>query len=85
MRGGAASVPVVIDDLDVVPIGVEHEGTVVAGVVDLPFARGAVVGVTGREGGAVKRVDGLVSGRRERNVKRLCRSATDQGEGTVPG
>jgi hypothetical protein len=37
----------VADDLDVAPVGVEHERAVVAGVVDA-LARHAVVGVAGR-------------------------------------
>ena len=39
---------VVIDDLDVVPVGVEHERAVVARVVDRALARRAVVLVARR-------------------------------------
>src|SRR5215212_2772157 len=51
-----------------VTIRVEHEGGVVARVVDLPLARCAVVAVAGGRRVAVEAVDGLVVGRREREV-----------------
>lgn len=46
-----------VDHLDVVAIGVEHEGTVVAGVVGA-FAGRAVVGATGGDRRRVERIDG---------------------------
>ena len=47
----------VADGLDVVAVGVEDEGAVVAGVVDRARAGGAVVGAAGGEGGGVEGVD----------------------------
>src|SRR5688500_9033975 len=49
------SSPVVIDDLDVVPVRVYHERAVVARVVDRALARLAVVLVARRERGGVER------------------------------
>src|SRR3954449_5865534 len=65
--------PVVVDDLDVVAVGVEHERGVVAGVVLGPLAGRAVVAVAGAGGGLVEGVDGVVVVRREGNVKVLGR------------
>jgi hypothetical protein len=45
---------VLVDDLDVVCVGVEHEGAVVPGVLDGALAGRAVVAVSGRKRGAVK-------------------------------
>jgi len=47
----------VADGLDVVAVGVEDEGAVVAGVVERARARSAVVGATGGERGGVEGVD----------------------------
>jgi hypothetical protein len=49
----------VADGLDIVAVGVEDEGAVVAGVVDRAWARGAVVGAAGGKGGGVEGVDQL--------------------------
>src|SRR3954451_6477031 len=46
---GRRSAPVVVDDLDVVPVRIEHERAVVALVVDRALARRAVVLVARRE------------------------------------
>ena len=46
-----------VNGLDVVPVGVEDEGTVVAGVVLGPLARPAVVAVARGDRGLVKAVD----------------------------
>ena len=54
MRRVLGSVPVVIDDLDIVPVGVEHERAVIAGVVDLSLTRSTVVRIARGEGSAVK-------------------------------
>src|SRR6266511_4629113 len=83
MRRVLGSAPVVIDDLDIVPVRVEHERAVIAGVVDPSLTWGAVVRIAGGESGPVKGVDRLVLRRRERNVKRFGRPAADDGEGTV--
>ena len=58
----------VVHGLDVVAVGVEHEGRVVAGVV-VPLARRAVVGAAGGERGRVEAVDRLAVGRLEREVQ----------------
>jgi hypothetical protein len=70
---GAASGAVVVDDLDVVAVGVEHERAVVAGVVDRPLARSAVVLVAGLERGGVERPDRRVVAGPERDVDVLGR------------
>ena len=59
---------VVVDDLDVVPVGVQHERAVVARVVDGALARTAVVLVARGERGGVERPDGRVVSCRERDV-----------------
>ena len=58
----------VADGLDVVAVGVEHEGAVVVGVVDLAHARPAVVRRAGLERGGVEGIDGLTILGRERHV-----------------
>src|SRR5258705_393090 len=68
-------VPVVVHDLDVVAVGVEHEGAVVARVVLEPFTRGAVVPIAGGEGGAMELVHGRVVAGREGQVHVLGRRA----------
>src|ERR687898_1555008 len=59
---------VVVDDLDVVPVGVQDERAVVAGVVDGALAGIAVVLVARGERSGVERPDGRVVVRREREV-----------------
>ena len=59
---------VVEDGFDVVAVGVEHEGGVVARVVLRPLARRAVVAEAGLERCAVECVHGRTIGRRERQV-----------------
>jgi hypothetical protein len=54
------SAAVVVDDLDVVAVRVEHEGAVVARVVDGALAGGAVVLVARGERGGVERPHGGV-------------------------
>src|SRR4051795_6989453 len=66
--GGRGSAPVVVDDLDVVPVRVEHERAVVAGVVDRALARRAVVLVARRQRGGVERAHRGVLARGEREV-----------------
>src|SRR6266542_4166442 len=65
---GHGSAPVVVDDLDVVPVRVEHERAVVARVVDRALARLAVVLVARRERGGVERAHRGVLARGEREV-----------------
>jgi len=62
------SVPVVLDDLDFVPVRVEHERAVVARVVDGALAWRAVVLVARRERGGVERAYSGLLARRERKV-----------------
>ena len=59
---------VVVDDFDVVPVGVQDERAVVARVVDGALAGTAVVLVSRGERGGVERPDGRVVLRREREV-----------------
>src|SRR3954464_14679156 len=59
---------VVVDDLDVVPVGVQDEGAVVARVVDDPLAGTPVILVARGERGGVERADGRVVLRREGDV-----------------
>src|SRR5687768_9282094 len=75
---------VVVHDLDVVPVRVEHEGGVIARVVDGSLAGGAVVAVAGRGGVAMEAVDRLVVRRREREMDVLGRAlAGDDREGSA--
>jgi hypothetical protein len=55
-----ARLAVVVDGLDVVAVGIEHERGEVARVVLGPLTRLAVVAVPGVRRGAVERLDGLV-------------------------
>jgi hypothetical protein len=68
----------VVDDLDVVVVGIKHERAVVAGVVDGSLARGAVVAVRGLGGAAVEGVDGRVFAGAEGDVDVLGRVAGDE-------
>ena len=85
-RTSGSSAAVVEDGLDVVAVGVEHEGAVVAGVVLGPLARRAVVAVARAGRGAVERLDGRV-GRRAGNA--MCRFSvggpSDHGERAPAG
>ena len=65
---GHGSAVVVVDDLDVVPVGVQDERAVVAGVVDGALAGPAVVRVARGERGGVEGAHGRVIGRGEREV-----------------
>jgi tetratricopeptide (TPR) repeat protein len=68
----------VIDRLDIVAVGIEDEGGVIARMVG-PFARGAIVGAAGGEGGLVEGVDrGAVFGL-ERQVDMGLRSGAIGG------
>src|SRR5581483_10568602 len=83
-RGRAVSgSPVVVDGLDVVAVRVEHEGTVVAAVVDGPLARLTVVAVARRHGHAVKLAHGLIVGGVKSDVDVLRRLAAHQGQRTI--
>src|SRR4051794_34834812 len=66
--GERGSAPVVVDDLDVVPVRVEHERAVVARVVDRALARRAVVLVARRERSGVERAHRGVLARWKREV-----------------
>src|SRR6266542_3162462 len=77
-RTAAGPLTVVVHDLDVVAVGIEHEGSVVAGVVERALAGRPVVAVAGTRQLAVERVDGLVVGRLERDVDLLRRVAGDE-------
>src|SRR3954447_8271218 len=69
--GERGSAPVVVDDLDVVPVRVEHERAVVARVIDRALARRAVVLVARRQRGGVERAHRGVLARGERDVDML--------------
>ena len=65
----------VADPLDVVAIGIEHEGAVIVRVILRPQSRCAIVLAAGRERGAVEGVDrGAILGG-DRNVKNAPQSA----------
>src|SRR5215207_545895 len=68
LRPAVASGAVVVDDLDVVPVGVEHERAVVARVIDGALAGRAVVLVACGERGGVERAHRGVLARGEREV-----------------
>src|SRR4051794_33022072 len=76
---------VVVDDLDVVPIRVEHEGAVVARVIDRALARGSVVLVPRRERGGVEGAHRgvLLRGEREVDVLRERPLVPDEREAVV--
>jgi hypothetical protein len=83
--GGVHDSAVVVDDLDVVPVGVEDEGAVVAGVVDRALAGRAVVPVARGERGSVELAHGRVVGGGEGEVDVLGQRprVVDQGEAVV--
>ena len=59
----------VADGLDVVAVGIEHEGAVVAGVVDRAQAGGAVVPAAGGQSRGVEGVDEVVRAGAEAEVE----------------
>jgi hypothetical protein len=67
-RDAGVGSAVVVDDFDVVPVGVQDERGVVARVVDGALAGTAVVLIALGERGGVERPDGRVVLRRERDV-----------------
>ena len=79
-RSGSAGGGAVAHGLDVVPVGIEHEGAVVARVVDLAHAGAAVVARPGRESGLVERVHGRAVRSGERHVRGLGPSARPEPE-----
>src|SRR3954470_3822436 len=69
MRTAMSRLLVVTDDLDVVAVGVEDERAVVAGVVDRPLTRCAVVAVARAGGRGVEPVNRrVVAGERDMDV-----------------
>src|SRR4029078_13376596 len=76
---------VVVDDFDVVPIGVQDERAVVAGVVHGALPGSAVVLVAVGECGSVERAHGGVLAGGEREVDVLCARppVVDQREAVV--
>ena len=84
-RGGGRPVAVVVYDFDVVPVGVQDERAVVAGVVHGALPRTAVVLVAGGERGGVKRTHRgvLAGGEREVDVRRERPLVVDQREAVV--
>src|SRR5438105_10925536 len=72
---------VVVHDLDVVAVGIEHEGAVVAWVVVRALAGSTVVAVPGLDGCAVKCVNGCIVAGGKRHVDVLRRRPADDGEG----
>src|SRR5688572_33510396 len=76
---------VVVDDLDVVPVGVQDERAVVAGVVHGTLPRTAVVLVAGGERGGVERAHRgvLAGGEGEVDVLRERPLVVDQREAVV--
>jgi hypothetical protein len=81
-EGGRA---VVVDDFDVVPVGVQHKRAVVAGVVHGALPRTAVVLVAGAHRGGVERAHRgvLAGGERELDVLRERPLVVDQREAVV--
>src|SRR3954468_24690441 len=78
--------PVVVDDLDVVSIGVQDERPVVPLVIGGALSGRAVVRVAGGGGGLVERVHLLVGRRGEGDVDVLRRLVSeDVGEGARAG
>src|SRR4051795_1763284 len=81
--GGRGSAPVVVDDLDVVPVRVKHERAVVARVVDRALARRAVVLVARRDRAAWNARTAASS--REVHVLRERPLVPDEREAVVRG
>src|SRR3954463_13806245 len=82
-RSSRASSAIVVHQLDVVAVGVEDEGAVVALVVDEPLARRAVVAIGGVDGDAVELLHGSIVARAEGQMKVLGRRPVDEGERRV--
>src|SRR6478672_8322547 len=83
--GGGQRSAVVVDDFDVVPVGVQDERAVVAGVVYGALPRTAVVLIAGGEGGGVERAHRSVvaGGERQVDVLREWPFVIDQREAVV--
>ena len=73
-----------VDGLDVVAVGIEHESRVVAGVVS-PLARAAVVAPAGGEGRVVEALHRVLVRGLEREVEPACRLAVAAHEQLVGG
>src|SRR5205085_795188 len=84
-NGRRSPAAVVIHELDVVSGGIEHEGAVVARVVDLAFAGCAVVSVPGVDCRAMERIDRRIVGHREGDVRVLRHRPGDHGERAAGG
>ena len=74
-----------VDDLDAVSVGVEHEGAVIAGVANRSLAWRPVVLVAGGERGRVERAHGgvVAGGEGEVDVLGQRSPVVDQGEAEV--
>src|SRR5436305_12660247 len=70
----------VVDDLDIVAVGVENVRRVVPGVVARPLVRRAVALVAGARGDLVEALDHGVVVARERQVEVLGRDPGDERE-----
>lgn len=68
----------VVNDFDVVPIGVEHEGGVIAWMIG-PQARGPVVSASRGERGLVRRIDTIPISALKRDVRRPGQAAGARG------
>src|SRR4051794_28322498 len=77
---GRSPLAIVVDELDVVGVGIEHVRAVVARVVARALPGGAVVAVAGLDRRAVEGVDGGVLAGREGDVEVLGRAAGHEGE-----
>src|SRR5919201_1828681 len=84
---GQGSAAVVVDELDVVPVRVEHERAVVARVIDRALARRAMVLVARRERSGMERAHRgiLARGEREVDVLREWPLVPDEREAVVRG
>src|SRR5262245_7350043 len=69
----SSEVRVVADRLDVMPVGIDHESSVVVGVVVLAHARAAVVGAARAHRRRVKRANRLAPGGAKRDVDAVLR------------
>src|ERR671934_2100645 len=84
---GQGSAAVVVDELDVVPVWVEHERAVVARVIDRALARRAMVLVARRERSGMERAHRgvLACGESEVDVLREWPLVPDEREAVVRG